>query len=197
MSHIPHSTTEDEERFVLIINQLISRKELPKSKTWEASIKDEKSRLGRKRESEKEAVEAEEMAKELGVWEEFYGNGKPKTKTRSKKSTKGGKGKDNGDEGDEGDESVLQALILKRQNERGSVLDKLAAKYAGIEEKGSGKSAKNRKRKSNDMDGVNDDLANPPDIDDETFAKLQKELFDKKEGSSSRTNARDNKKRRK
>ena len=67
MSHIPHSTFDDEARFIVLITQLIKDGELPKSKTWEKSVKDEKAKLVRKKQGEKEAKEAEDLAKELGV----------------------------------------------------------------------------------------------------------------------------------
>ena len=51
---------------------------------------------------------AEELAKELGVWDEFYGSGK----ATAKKPKGKGKGK-KADE--EEDTSALQALILKKQ----------------------------------------------------------------------------------
>ena len=89
MQHIPHSTFDDEARFIVAISDLIARGELPSKKTWEKSIKDEKAKLVRKKQGEKEAAEAEALAKELGVWDEFYGSGKPSAKKAKGK----GKGK--------------------------------------------------------------------------------------------------------
>ena len=80
MQHIPHSTFEDEARFIVTITDLIKKKELRKFKKWDASVKDEKAKLVRQKQGEKEAKEAEEMAKELGVWDEFFGSGKPSSK---------------------------------------------------------------------------------------------------------------------
>lgn len=80
MQHIPHSTFDDEARFIVIISDLIKKGELPSLKTWEKSVKDEKAKLVRKKQSDKEAKEAEELAKDLGVWDEFYGSGKPSAK---------------------------------------------------------------------------------------------------------------------
>ena len=87
MAHIPHSTFADEARFIVKITSLITSGDLPKSKTWERSIKDEKAKLVRKKQANKEAAEAEALARELGVWDEFYGSGKPgarKTKAKGK-----------------------------------------------------------------------------------------------------------------
>lgn len=171
MNHIPHSNFEDEARFIQIISKLIKEGDLPKSKSWDRSVKDEKAKLVRRKQAEQEAGEAEELAKELGVWEEFYGSGKT-----GKRKAKGKQGVGEND-GDDGDISALQALILKRQKSRGADLfDNLAAKYAEPEPKG-GKS----KKRTNDSDqkgkGKKAKAASPPDIDEEEFEKLQRKLF--------------------
>ena len=96
MSFVPHSTHDDESRFVVIISDLIKKGQLSATPTWLSSSKDEKAKQGRRRQGEKEAKEAEIAAKDLGVWDEFYGSGK-KTERKEK-----GKRKDNaGTEADE------------------------------------------------------------------------------------------------
>lgn len=169
MNHIPHSTNEDEERFILLISKLVKKSKLPNSKTWEASVKDEKAKIVRKKQSEKEAVEAEELAKELGIWNEFYGNGQP--------SQRKGKGKSNADDGKEAEEdnSALQALILDRQKKRSGLLDSLVTKYAESDLKKGKNTKKGRKRK--DDDTLEESGSIPPEIDDAEFAKLQEKLF--------------------
>ena len=67
MSHIPHSTFDDEPRIIMLVSQLIIDGELKKCKAWEKSIKDEKAKIVRKKQADSEAAEAEELAKELGV----------------------------------------------------------------------------------------------------------------------------------
>ena len=158
----------------MIISSLISKKELKSTRTWEKSVKDEKAKLARKKDGEKEAKEAEELAKELGVWDEFYGSGKA---TERKK----GKGKAAGNSADEeGDVSALQALILKkRQKNADDLIDSLAAKYAP--------KAKAKGKKRAREDDVEEELssskkkrgraATPPELDDEEFAKIQERLF--------------------
>lgn len=86
LSHIPHSSHADEARFVALIDAAIKRKEIESIPEWEAQKKDEKSRNKRRREGEKEAGEAEQAAKDMGVWDEFYGSGKaaPKKKKTGK-----------------------------------------------------------------------------------------------------------------
>jgi len=183
MAHIPHSTHDDEPRFITIITDLIKKKELKSTPTWNSSSKDEKAKMIRKKGAEREAKEAEDLAKELGVWDEFYGSGKASARKRGK-----GKGKGRGKEGDgEGDEdhSVLQALILKKKEKNtDTFFDSLASKYA----EPSSKKSKNRKR-DNDAEEADESprkksrshIPPPPELDDAEFAKIQQKLFgDKK-----------------
>ncbi|KAF7792997.1 hypothetical protein EIP86_004102 [Pleurotus ostreatoroseus] len=191
MQHIPHSTYDDEARFIVIISDLIKKGDLPSLKTWEKSVKDEKAKLVRKKQSDKEAGEAEELAKELGVWDEFYGSGKP--------SSKKGKGKGKAkkvEEEDEEDTSALQALILKKRKNMDSFFDGLAAKYGAAEEpKGSSgkgeKGKKKRGRAAEEEEGEeeeinaspkkrskkNGSIPPPPEIDDAEFEKVQQRLL--------------------
>lgn len=143
MKHIPHSTIEDEPRFVRLITNLIKSGDLVPTPTWEKSVKDETGRLKRKKKSAKEAEEAEALAKEIGVWDEFYGSGKPLDR-----STKRQKGKQKADAGnEEEDVSALQALILKRKKNMDGFFDGLAAKYAesGPSARSGGNRGKKRK----------------------------------------------------
>ena len=152
MQHIPHSTFDDEARFIVVISNLIKAGELPTLKTWERSVKDEKAKLVRKKQSAKEAEEAEALAKELGVWDEFYGSGKPSSSSKRSKSKGKGKGKptkDEEEEEEEEDTSALQALILKKRKNMDSFFDGLAAKYAEPE-KGRGKK---KRGKPDEADG--------------------------------------------
>lgn len=189
MTYIPHSTHEDEARFIIIVTDLIKKGELKSTPTWVSSSKDEKAKMVRKKESEKEAKEAEAMAKELGVWDEFYGSGKA---TDKKKKAKG-KSKEAEGEAEEEDHSALQALILKKkQKNMDGFFDGLAAKYSEPAPKG-GSRTKGKKRSNEaveeDQSPKKKSRANPPpppEIDDEEFAKLQEKLFgDKAKPSSS------------
>ncbi|KAI0065350.1 DnaJ-domain-containing protein [Artomyces pyxidatus] len=176
MKYIPHSTFADEERFILAISALIALGELSPLPAWEASTKDEKARLVRKKQADKEAGEAEELARELGVWDEFYGSGK--TGPRKGK----GKAKKGQQDDDEGDTSALQALILEKRKNADAFYDSLAAKYADPKPKGKGKG----KRKNDPDEGDSEESPKkkrrgapspPPDIDDAEFEKLQQKLF--------------------
>lgn len=193
MAHIPHSTFDDEARFIVKISALIQSGELPKLKTWDKSVKDEKAKLVRKKQGEKEATEAEELAKELGVWDEFYGSGKPAAK-KTRKGKAASKAQD-ADE-DEEDTSALQALILKKRKNMDSFFDGLASKYAEPE-KGKGKKRRGKAAADDDDEAMDADgpppkkrakrnnVPPPPDIDDEEFEKLQQKLFPKDKPASS------------
>lgn len=196
MQHIPHSTFDDEARFIVTISGLIEKGELPSLKSWERSVKDEKAKLVRKKQSTKEAEEAEALAKELGVWDEFYGSGKPSSK-RGKAKGKG-KGKAKGEEDGEEDTSALQALILKKRKNMDGFFDGLAAKYAEPE-KGKGKK---KRGKAEEADGDEEeevqaspkkrarrDVPPPPEIDDAKFEKLQQKLFGDKPKPTSKGEA--------
>ncbi|KAJ3827932.1 hypothetical protein F5878DRAFT_655296 [Lentinula raphanica] len=183
MTFIPHSTHEDEARFVVILSNLISNGELASLPKWESSIKDEKAKLVRQKQGQKEAKEAEQLAKELGVWDEFYGSGKT-GKRKGKGKDKEGEGEGEGEE----DVSALQALILKKkQKNTDSFFDSLAAKYAEPAGKAKGKG----KKRTKPVDGEEPeespkkrsktDPLPPPDIDDAQFEELQKKLFGNKD----------------
>jgi DnaJ homolog subfamily C member 9 len=173
INYIPHSTIDDEPRLIVLVSNLVKKGELPALPAWESSIKDEKARLARKKQSQKEAKEAEDMAKELGVWDEFYGSGKAGQR----------KGKGKGKQTDDEDHSALRALMLRRKEKTmDGFFDNLAAKYA---EPLSKKVGKRRQDKDVDMEGSPrkrsrgvDDIS-PPRLDDEEFEKLQKTFGDK------------------
>ncbi|THH32120.1 hypothetical protein EUX98_g2048 [Antrodiella citrinella] len=191
MQHVPHSTFEDEARFMIIITDLIKNGDLPLLPQWETSTKDEKAKLVRKKQADKEAGEAEELAKELGVWDEFYGSGKSgprKTKGKGKAKTQ--------DEDD--DLAALQAVILKRKAGREGILDSLMSKYADAEKpsKGKGKGKKRAKDEDDEDDSPpkrsKKAEVEVPDISEEEFKALQEKMFGQKKplSSSSKSSTR-------
>ncbi|KAF8628348.1 hypothetical protein AX15_003888 [Amanita polypyramis BW_CC] len=199
MNFIPHSTHEDEARFIIIVSGLISKGELPVLSLWESSTKDEKARLVRKKASKKEATEAEQLARELGVWDEFYGSGKMgerKGKGKTKDNGKG-KGKENGDDVEEGEDySALQALILKKKEKNmDSFFDNLAAKYAEPQKKSKPRGKKRGREADNEEQPTRkkQSTVSAPDIDDEEFTKLQERLFGDKSKPSSKSESRQRK----
>ena len=182
ISRIPHATYDDEARYIVIISDLISQGTLPPIDNWDVTVKDEKAKLVRKKQGQKEAKEAEQLAKELGVWNDFYGSGS--TAGKSAPETGKGKAKKNADHPD--DHSALQALILKKQKKMDGFFDHLAAKYA---EPMSGSSKGKRRERYQDPDlqdptphkKLRSTVPSAPDIDDLEFAKLQETLFANKE----------------
>jgi DnaJ family protein C protein 9 len=184
LNHIPHSTIEDEPRFVRLIVGLIKSGDLNSTPAWEKSVKDETARLKRKQKSAKEAEEAEALAKEIGVWDEFYGSGKSTDGPAKRK-----KGKQKAGSGDEEEDvSVLQALILKRKKNMDGFFDGLAAKYAEPEPSTRSGRGRGKKRKAEVVEDPpkkkSKNIPPPPDIDDEEFAKIQESLLKKKAPAS-------------
>ncbi|CAA7271712.1 unnamed protein product [Cyclocybe aegerita] len=185
MTYIPHSTHEDEARFIVIITDLIRKKQLKTTPTWVSTSKDEKAKMVRKKEAEKEAKEAEQMAKELGVWDEFYGSGKA---TERKKGKAKDKGKEEAEDDD--DHSALQALILrKKEKNMNNFFDGLAAKYAEPAPRTKGKGKKRGPEAAEEEDSPKkksrSNVPAPPEIDEEEFVKLQEKLFGDKNKASS------------
>ncbi len=116
---------EDEDRFREYIDAAITAEEV---QGFDAYVNEAKKiRKARKKGAEREKTEATEHAKELGVYESLFGNGKPK----------------------DGGQKGLADLIQQRQKQRATTfLDDLETKYGG-------KSAVNgkpngKKRKAND-----------------------------------------------
>jgi DnaJ family protein C protein 9 len=181
MTYIPHSTHDDEARFITTISGLIAKGDLSAFATWESSTKDEKARVNRKKQGEKEAKEAEKLARELGVWDEFYGSGETGQRKGKGKEKRKKQAHDAGGPEDEEDHSALQALILKkRQKNMDGFFDSLAAKYADTESGPKSRSkGKKRARDGEDVDSKKKARTSEsmPEIDDEEFDALQKKLF--------------------
>ncbi|KAF8559565.1 DnaJ-domain-containing protein [Imleria badia] len=181
MKRIPHSTAEDEPRFIHTLSKLIADAKLPDLPLWQSSSADEKAKLVRKKQTQKEAKEAEELAKDLGVWDEFYGSGKVGARKGKGKQ----KEKEKDDTGDE-DVSALQALILQRKKARNGFLDNLAAKYMDMDEEQTARKsgAKGKKRKKATEHSDPDETESPrkrprsalPEIDEEEFEKIRSNL---------------------
>ncbi|KAG7286162.1 hypothetical protein NEMBOFW57_008466 [Staphylotrichum longicolle] len=118
---------EDDARFREIIDAAIKAKDVPRFDAYAKETK--KSRQARAKAAKKESQEADELAKELGVYDKLRGGGK-----KSKKDS----------------EADLAALIMRNQASRASALDKLAEKYGAVPKAGKGK-GKERGAKEMDM----------------------------------------------
>ncbi|GMK54106.1 hypothetical protein CspeluHIS016_0106920 [Cutaneotrichosporon spelunceum] len=166
MASIPHSTHKDEARFIVAIEGEISTGSLKRTKAWSSSAVDKEAAKKRKRAAADEAAEAEEEAKRLGVWDEFYGSGAKGKRVRDEDK---GKGQEKGGNEDDG---ALAALIRSRQNSRAANFAALEAKYAAKEKKG-------KKIKAG---------PHPEELDDDAFAALQSKMFgDKGKGTKRKT----------
>ncbi|WRT68609.1 uncharacterized protein IL334_005587 [Kwoniella shivajii] len=180
LSYIPHSTYNDEDRFINLINDLISSssKEIGSTVKWEKTSTDLKAKEKRRKSGEKSAREAEKAAKELGVWDEFYGSGEKgnrQSNSTSQSNEKSGKGK--GGDGD-GNGDGLAALILKRQRDRQSDFQALEDKYTKIEDER--KSKKGKKGTKVQEESI-------PEISDADFEALQAKMFPKKDEGKSKS----------
>ena len=177
MNHVPHSTIEDEPRFVRMINDLIKSRDLTSTPSWEEGVSDQTARSKRMKKSAKEAKEAEALAKEIGVWDEFYGSGKPTDRATKRKE------KQKASSGDEDDVSALQALILKRKKDMDGFFDGLAAKYAEPEPSARSSGSRGKKRKADADEDTrtkrSKNIPPPPHIDDEEFTKIQESFLKK------------------
>ena len=121
---------DDEQRFRVLIDQAINDGDV---ESYDAYVNEnKKSRNQRHRRARREGIEAQEHAKELGIYESVFGtwDGKPSTKGPTKGSGPG-----------------LAELIQQRQKGRtATFMDDLEAKYVGGG-KGSAKSRNGKKRK--------------------------------------------------
>lgn len=193
MAHIPFSMYEDEPRIISIIQSLIKAKEIFSTSTWKKQVKDEKAKKVRKKRGEDEAAQAEEAAKELGVWDEFYGSGQ-KGKRKAKAPAKAKE--------EPGADGALKALIQKRQSTRGSFLDNLAAKYGAMDDdeeepdmdagqKKKKGTAKGKSKKRTRTEEGEEDVEMPsrskrkktPELDDAEFERIQARLVAQKEAN--------------
>ncbi|GAA5860576.1 hypothetical protein JCM3774_006211 [Rhodotorula dairenensis] len=151
------STVDDEDRFVDLIDRAIAAGKVKSMPAWKKHSKDTKGKERRRRKADKEAKEAEQLARELGVHDKLFGGGgggggsssgsnkgKGRATAGSKKGTRPQSG---GGEADDG-EAALRALIQGNQAKRmTSLVDSLEAKYAAIEANNKANRNKNRGKK--------------------------------------------------
>ena len=74
---------EDETRFISTIQDTIKAGEIKKLPGWDKTVNDTAGRKKMRSGAKKEAKEAEEYAKELGVWDDLYGKKKGAKKDRN------------------------------------------------------------------------------------------------------------------
>lgn len=119
---------EDDERFRKIIDEAIKEGSVEAFRKYTKESK--KSRSQRISKAKKEEEEAREMAREMGVEDDLFGNGAADSSTAGKKGKKG--------KAAAGSEDALAAIIKKRQQGREEdFFANLEAKYAPKGKKGS------------------------------------------------------------
>lgn len=193
MTEVVFSSTSDEARFIALINAALAAGMLESTDLWTKTSTDTKAIKKRAVAEKREAREAEEHAKALGVWDEFYGSGKA-TDKKVRKSKLKGKAVDAED--DEGDLEGLKALMLRRKQGGEQRFESL---IAGLEAKAKAppSGAKGKKGKKADENAGPADVhpssihysrstADPTplwrcplQIDDAAFEKLQSEMAER------------------
>lgn len=140
MNRIPHSTGQDETRFIEILNDKIDNGEIEACKKWKSTSTDKKAKKRRERAGLAEAKQAEKHAKDLGIWEEMYGDVRPEEKDSKDKLGSKAEGSSSSVKrsrtDDEEDLSGLAAMIARRQSSRETAMDALFEKYSKPQGKG-------------------------------------------------------------
>ncbi|KAE8217094.1 hypothetical protein CF319_g8740 [Tilletia indica] len=90
--HVPCSEVlVDSQRFIDIVEREIEAGTIERTKEWDRSIKDKSGRAALEKKARTEASEAEEYAKELGVWDDLFGS-KKGAGSKDKKKKRAAKG---------------------------------------------------------------------------------------------------------
>jgi DnaJ family protein C protein 9 len=148
-----------------IVHNAIISKECKGTKLWEKTKWDEKLHASIAKKEEKEEQEAIEMAKEMGVYDELFGD---KKKEGSDKGAKAKKRKGWDGQEDE-DFSALQNIIAKRNEQRGGQIDGLIAKLEA-----DAKKAKGAKKKKGSAKADEEKEQHEPS--EEQFEKIRAQL---------------------
>lgn len=152
---------EDEERVVALIDGAIAAKEIKRLPLWTKSLKDDKSRKQMRARAKAEASEAEQAARELGVWDELFGDGKKGSRGKGKAMRGEAQGSGEGHdaesepEDEEGDEEDGEEDEEDEQPTRGKKAKKAAAPQAKPARKGKS-AAKGKGKKKADADDEED-----------------------------------------
>ena len=125
---------EDEERFRVIIDAAIEKGEVDAYKDY--VNEPESKRRQRWENASKEADEAKEYARELGIYEPVFGTGEKTVERKTKKS------KQNGAPAGESLMALIQNRQKRRAEQSSDFLDRLEEKYAGQDKKGKAKRKK-------------------------------------------------------
>ncbi|KAJ1647757.1 hypothetical protein IWQ61_010062, partial [Dispira simplex] len=167
LNAVPLCTVEDESRFRDILDRAIADKKVPKYMAYRAFSTEKHAK--RRAAAEKEAREAEALAKELGLTDRLGQDGLHRNKRRRNETR-------DTSEGEEDSTAGLQALIQKRSKHRmDDLIANLEAKYTT--DKSNVKKGKKAKKFKKHNESVPVDFVEPTD---EEFEALQAKLFGKK-----------------
>ncbi|CAD6926119.1 unnamed protein product [Tilletia controversa] len=80
----------DSQRFIDVVEREIEAGTIKRTKEWDRSVKDKSGRAALEKKARAEASEAEQYAKELGVWDDLFGSkkGTGSKKEKKKRGTK-------------------------------------------------------------------------------------------------------------
>lgn len=128
----------DEERFVEVIDRALDEGDLDITRAW-SKIHTTKGRGMRKQlkaKAREEAAEAEQYAKELGVWDQLFGKGKggKGEKNQEKGQDKGVKSRDTEHATDDDLDGLRAAMAAKASKRAGAfddMIGRLEAKHTG------------------------------------------------------------------
>ncbi|KAK0541850.1 hypothetical protein OC844_007949 [Tilletia horrida] len=138
----------DSQRFIDIVEQEISAGKLKRTKEWDRSSKDKSGRAALEKKARAEASEAEEYAKELGIWDDLFGSKSGK----SAKKKEGAKKRASAADAEEADEVDADGNVvaageddedIEQENDRSKVSSggKTKAKKGADGKKAKGKKA--------------------------------------------------------
>ncbi|KAM7224122.1 hypothetical protein V8F06_000595 [Rhypophila decipiens] len=164
---------KDDERFRSIIDEAIDKGEVEGYRKYTRETK--KARAARVKAASREAQEADEYAKELGIYDKLNGGGGSKKKT-------------GGDKEEDGGEAALLALIQKNQANRASAFDKIAEKYGAKPKKappskpkaaGASSSKSKKRAAATTLDEDEEEGDGYDDIPDDEFEAIQAKMLKK------------------
>ncbi|EPQ31271.1 uncharacterized protein PFL1_01456 [Pseudozyma flocculosa PF-1] len=211
----------DEQRIIDIIERLIDEGQLERKPAWTKTSKDKAGRARLRKKAQGEAKEAEKLARELGVWDDLFGDGANKAKAAAaaakKRAAKGGdddKQKDQEEDEDESDEGPRKRSSRTKADAKGKAANGTKAK-AGSKRGGGGGGADDdsdlaglqalMRRKAQNRASAFDDMIAKLEAksggkesrpSDEEFERIQKEMMERRNSGGGGGGAAEPKKKR-
>ena len=135
---------EDEERFISIVNEAIDQKELSRTKAWDTVSRPEGEAMRDKLKARAraEAREAEAYAKELGVYDELFGEKREEPRKKRKSEAQAIEKDD-----DDVDLDALRAAMRKKATDRESAFDSMISRMEAREQPSEPKKSRTKSSK--------------------------------------------------